>query len=195
MQQIIIIHGGDSFSSYEDYLEDLSNITIDYERLKPRRRWKDTIVESFPDADVLAPTMPNSSNAQFEEWKLWFEKIIPFFGDDVHLIGHSLGAMFLVKYLHAYPLERPVEQLILLAGGYDEEAEGYGQFRITSARDLKQSAASIHLMHSEDDPVVPYAALDKYAHDLPTAVIHRFTDKNHFLDETFPELLEILKQK
>ena len=193
--QILIIHGGDSFHTYDEYLANLKSTALDYNRLKPGKRWKDTIVETFPDADILAPTMPNSANAQFSEWELWFEKIIPFFGDNVHMIGHSLGAMFLAKYFHQHQLKQPVQQLILLAGGYNDNVAGYGSFALESAIGLEKSAEEIHIMHSEDDFIVPYSELAKYERDLPEAVIHRFTNKNHFLDAEFPELIEILKQK
>lgn len=195
MRQILIIHGGNSFLSYDKYLDNLKRTELDYERLLQKRRWKDSIIETFSDADVLTPTMPNSANAQFTEWSIWFEKILPLLGDDVTIIGHSLGAMFLAKYLHTHPLTRPVRQLILLAAGYNEASEEYGQFKLDSATGLEKSADKIHLMHSQDDHVVPYEALDKFAKDIPTASIHRFTDRNHFLDEYFPELLEILAQK
>ncbi len=151
MKQVLLIHGGDSFLSYDEYLADLKAATLDYERMKPTKRWKDTIIEELPDADILAPTMPNSSNAQYEEWKIWFEKILPFLGDDVRIIGHSLGAMFLAKYLHTNPLKKPVRQLILLAGGYDGDVNGYGSFAIESATGLEKSAEEIHLFHSKDD--------------------------------------------
>lgn len=195
VKQILIIHGGDSYATYDRYLTDLKAKEIDYERLKPGRRWKDTVVEAFPAADVLTPSMPNSANAQFEEWRILFEKIIPFLKDDTRLIGHSLGAMFLTKYLHQYPLRQPVRQLILLAGGYNDEAHEYGSFIINSATGLEKSADEIHLFHSEDDFVVPFSELAKLQADLPTAVIHSFTDRNHFLDAEFPELIELLQQK
>lgn len=195
MKQIFIIHGGDSFNSHEEYLEDLKSKELDYERLKPGKKWRDTVVEAFPDDDILTPTMPNSANAQFNEWKIWFEKMIPFFSDDVRLVGHSLGAMFLAKYLHENPLEKPVKQLILLAGGYDDDPEGYGSFKIDSAKGLEKSASEIHLFHSQDDPVVSFTELAKFEYDLPTARVYTFTDRNHFLDAEFPELIEILKQK
>ena len=194
-KQILIIHGGDSFRTYDEYLANLKNIVLDYDRLKPSKRWKDAIVTAFPGTDILAPTMPNSTNAQFDEWKIWFEKIIPFFGNDVRIIGHSLGAMFLAKYFHQHQLKQPVRQLILIAGGYNSDITGYGSFALESAIGLEKSAEEIHIIHSEDDFVVPYSELAKYEHDLPMATIHRFTDKNHFLDAEFPELIEILKQK
>lgn len=195
MKQIVIIHGGDSFDSYDDYIADLRSIEVDYDRLRPSKRWKDTVIESFLDADVLTPTMPNSSNAQYGEWKIWFEKIIPFFSDDVRLIGHSLGAMFLAKYLHKNPLKQPVRQLILLAGGYNGDIAGYGSFAVDSATGLEKSAHEIHLMHSSDDFVVPFTELAKYRSDLPDAIVHEFNDRNHFLDAEFPELIELLRQK
>ncbi len=195
MKQILIIHGGDSFLSYEAYLDDLKATALDYERIKPAKRWKDTVVEQFPRADVLIPNMPNSANAQFNEWQIWFEKILPFLQDDVHIIGHSLGAMFLAKYLHQHPLDNPVRQLILVAGGYNDDVHGYGSFAIDSATGLEKSAAEIHLFHSKDDFVVPYGELSKLKADLPTAVIHSFDNRNHFLDADFPELIDVLKQK
>lgn len=192
MKQIVIIHGGDSYDSYEEYIKELKATELDYERLKPSKRWKDAIVERFKDADILTPTMPNSANAQYSEWKIWFEKIISFLGDDVRLIGHSLGAMFLAKYLHESPLEKPARQLILLAGGYDGATSGYGSFKLQSATGLEKSADEIHLMHSRDDFVVPFEELAKFRADLPTATVHEFEDRNHFLDADFPELINLL---
>lgn len=192
MKQIVIIHGGDSFDSYDEYLADLKASELEYERLKPSKRWKDTIIDAFPGADILLPTMPNSANAQYHEWKIWFEKIIPFFENDVRLIGHSLGAMFLAKYLHESPLDRPVRQLMLLAGGYDDDITGYGSFAIDSAAGLGRSAEEIHLMHSRDDFVVPFSELAKFQADLPAALVHEFDDRNHFLDADFPELISLL---
>ena len=194
MKQILIIHGGDSFLTYEEYLDRLKNSPLDYERLKPGKDWKDTVAEQITDADVLLPEMPNSANAQFEEWKIIFEKILPFLQDDVRLIGHSLGAMFLSKYLHDQPLKNPAKQLILVAGGYDGDVEGYGSFAVKSAKSLEKSAEEIHLFHSRDDFVVPFTELAKFEEDLPTAKIHKFDDRNHFLDENFPELIEILRK-
>ena len=100
--------------------------------------------------------------------------------------------MFLAKYLHENPLEKPVRQLILLAGGYDDATSGYGSFKLQSATGLEKSADEIHLMHSRDDFVVPFEELAKFRADLPTATVHEFEDRNHFLDADFPELIKLL---
>lgn len=196
MKQVLIIHGGNSFSSYESYMADLRAKEIDYEQLRLERKWRDWIAEQMPDADVLLPTFPNGNNAVFEEWKIYFEKLIPFFGDDMQLVGHSLGAMFLAKYLNEKPLERPVKKIVLIAGGYnDGSAEDTGSFRVESATKVPQSASEVYLFHSQDDFVVPFAELAKFKKDLPKAITHVFANRGHFLDETFPELLDLLKQK
>lgn len=195
MKQILIIHGGESYSSYDVYLRHLKSVEIDYERLKPQQKWKPWIAEQLPDVDVLLPTFPNGSNAVYDEWQIYFKKIIPFLGDDTQLVGHSLGAMFLAKYLHTYTLPKKVRQLILIAGVYDDDFTGdNGSFMPMSATGLERSADKIHLFHSEDDPVVPYAELAKFQRDLPNAITHSFETRGHFLEPTFPELLEILKQ-
>jgi predicted alpha/beta hydrolase family esterase len=196
MKQILIIHGGHSFSSNEKYLENLRTMEIKYERLKLQKKWKSWIAEQMSDTDILLPTFPNGYNAQFDEWKIYFEKLLTFLDDDVQIVGHSLGAMFLAKYLNVNPLEKPVKKLILVAGGYDDDPYAdYGSFKVDSAKNLHKSAEQIHLFHSSDDPVVPYTELANFQGDLPNAITHSFTDRGHFNDATFPELLELLKQK
>lgn len=195
MKQILIIHGGSSFASYQDYIDYMQTTPLDYERLKHSQKWKPWIAEEMTGADVLLPTFPNGANAVFDEWQLYFEKILPFIEDDVQFVGHSLGAMFLGKYLQHYPLTKPVRRAILIAGRYTNDTSDAGSFELTDVSRLSESAEEVHLFHSEDDKVVPFADLAKFQADLPEAVSHTFTDRGHFNDATFPELLELLKQK
>ena len=195
MKQVVIIHGGDSFSSYDDYIENLKTSTVEYERLKPQQKWKPWIAQQMPEADVLLPTFPNSSNAVYDEWKIYFEKLLPLLGDDVQLVGHSLGAMFLAKYFQDNQLDNRVKKLILIAGAYDEEhTADNGSFNVGAAGNVPKSADEVHLFHSEDDPVVPFTELAKFKADMSGAIAHTFTDRAHFNDATFPELLELLKK-
>lgn len=196
MRQVLIIHGGTSFDSYENYLHDLKTSPINYDRLKKKLRWNSWLADELPAADVLLPSFPNSDNAVYDEWKIYFEKIIPLLTGDVSLVGHSLGAMFLAKYLHESPLPRKVRQLVLIAPAYDDDSlEDLGSFAIESASGLDASTETIHLFHSKDDPVVPFGELAKFRTDLPNARAHVFADRGHFLDPEFPELLEILQTK
>lgn len=191
--QICIIHGGETFDSDDDYLENLQNKQIVYERLLYSPAWKNWLAEQLADYDVLTPSMPNRQNAKYEEWALYFSKIVPFLRPDATLIGHSLGGIFLAKYFSQHPPEKPYARLILLAAPHsDESLESLGNFRIEDARSLANAANEIHLLHSEDDPVVPVTEADRYASDLPAAKVHKFTDRHHFIGPDFPELARII---
>jgi predicted alpha/beta hydrolase family esterase len=196
MQQILFIHGGNSYTSHDNYLNDLKSLELDYERLKYSKSWKDWIAEQLPDADVLTPTFPNGFNAQYDEWVLYFEKILPFLKNNYSLVGHSLGGMFLAKYLHSHVLPVKARKIILVAPRYgDTTHDGSGSFAVKSAVGVERSAQEVHLFHSKDDLVVGYDSLALFSNDLPYADIHSFDDRGHFNDSTFPELLEVLKQK
>lgn len=195
MRQIVLIHGGNSFDSYERYLDNLRSSSLDYERLIKSPHWTDWLSDELPEADVLSPSFPNKQNASFDEWSIYFEKLLPHLIGEVSLVGHSLGGMFLVKYLNDKPLMSKVRQICLLAPAYnDNSLEDLGSFGIESAKNLPASSDDIHLFHSQDDPVVPFTELAKFQADLPGATVHKFTDKSHFFDATFPELLEVLKK-
>ncbi len=194
MRQVWVLHGGNTYDSYEAFLADLRSSSVDYERLKYGTDWKPWLVGQLPGTDVLLPGMPNKQNAQYEAWKIVFEKFIEHFSDDVQLVGHSLGAMFLAKYLQENPLEVPVKRLVLISGAYDsDENEDLGSFGITSATRLPESASEIWLIHSEDDPIVPFTELAKFQADLPEAHTMTFTDRLHLWQETFPELATLLR--
>lgn len=195
MKQVVIIHGGSSFDSYESYLSALKTSELNYERLKKADSWQNWLASALPQADILQPNLPNKQNAQYHEWEIYFEKLLKLLDDDVSLVGYSLGAMFLAKYLHKKPLQNPVKQLVLIAGIYNDDSnEELGSFAVESAEGLEKSAKQVHLLHSQDDPVSPFSELAKFQADIPTATSHVFSDRNHFFQETLPELVEILNQ-
>ena len=195
MKQIVIVHGGSSFNNYENYLNNLKNSQLHYERLLWVQKWRDWLAQEIVVADVLLPDFPNKQNADYTEWKIYFEKLPSLLRNDIQLVGYSLGAMFLAKYLHESPLSKPVRRLVLVSPCYDDESvEDLGSFQVTSATGLETSAKEIHLFHSKDDPVVPFTELAKFQRDLPTATVHIFEDRNHFFQPTFPELKELLEK-
>ncbi len=68
--------------------------------------------------------MPNKTNAQFEEWKIWFEKFIPFLNDGVILVGHSLGGVFLAKYLSENKFPKKIGGVFLVSAVYEKNQKG-----------------------------------------------------------------------
>src|SRR4051812_18846652 len=98
-QQILVIHGGDTFETYEEYIRDLKKSKLDLNQIR-KVGWKQNLAKKLgKNFDVLSPKMPNALNARYKEWEIWFEKIIPLLDKNIVLVGHSLGGIFLVKYL------------------------------------------------------------------------------------------------
>ena len=140
--------------------------------------------------------MPNYANARYLEWKIWFEKLIPFLEDEVTLVGHSLGGIFLVKYLSENSFPKRVRAIFLVASPYDTEGTDDSLVDFTLLRapgNLTEQSGKIFLYHSEDDPIVPFSNLRKYEKELPSAKVRILKDRGHFLQEEFPELVEDIK--
>jgi predicted alpha/beta hydrolase family esterase len=189
-QQVWVIHGGDTFDTYEEYLTNLKNITPTLDDLK-HQDWKSKLGETLGEQyEVLAPRMPNGYNAKFVEWKIWFDKFVPFMQDHAILIGHSLGGIFLAKYLAEEAFPQPIRATFLIAAPYNATAnESLADFNLpTSLDQFAQQSPRIFLYHSQDDPVVPFSDFKQYQTALPAAQARPFTDRQHFNQAEFPEL-------
>jgi hypothetical protein len=139
--------------------------------------------------------MPNSQNAKYEEWKIWFERYSEFLHDGIILIGHSLGGYFLAKYLTENTMPVSVRALFLIAAPFkpdDFGGEDGGDFVFDTSKlgKLTERAEKIFIYHSKDDPIVPYAHAQMYKHVLYGAKLVFFEDRGHFLEEEFQELLQ-----
>jgi hypothetical protein len=194
-KQIILVHGGDSFKSYNEYIEFLKTKPVEIKNFRPRIGWKNSIQDDLGvNFDVLQPEMPNRSNAKFNEWKIWFERMFTFLDNGVILVGHSLGGMFLAKYLAENNFPKRIAALHLVAPPHNR-TEDVDSFLLPESLDniLKQTK-NIFLYFSQDDELVQFSELDKYKKQLPSARMITFTDRGHFRQEHFPELIEQIKK-
>jgi len=194
-QQIVIIHGGDTFETYEEYWKYLESCELTLERINAKN-WKDSLQVQLPDHEVIYPKMPNAKNARYPEWKLWFEKLIPLLHDGVIMVGHSLGGIFLAKYLSENNFPLNIKALYLVAACYDDEDcdESLADFALVNhLENLAKQVSKIYLYQSRDDLVVPFVDVEKYKRDLPDAEVVAFEDRGHFNQEDFPELVESIK--
>lgn len=193
-KQVVVIHGGDTFETYEEYLEFLNTFELDVQRYKTDRDdWKKPLrMELGEEYEVILPQMPNKWNARYEEWKIWMDKLVPFLNDDVILVGHSMGGAFLVKYLSLNPFPKKIKAVFLVAAVFDGDFErSLASFTLPNT--LKLQTENIFLYHSRDDHVVPFSALEKFQRELPNAHVRIFEDRKHINQEKFPELVEDIR--
>jgi serine hydrolase len=195
-RQVVIIGGGSTYDSYEDYLKNLKEVELDIDRLM-QRGWKDSFAQKLgKEFVVMQPKMPNPNNAHYTEWVMWFRKIIPFIKPGVVFVGHSLGGIFLAKYLATHTFPRRIKATILIAAPFHDTSmdESLGDFLLPKS--LKKFAAQggqIFLYQSDDDRIVPAEHAAHYQQALPNAVMRMFQRKGHFNQETFPELIREIR--
>ncbi len=199
-QQIFFIHGAESFSHYEAFLDNLRIKPIyDLPSAEPSQRWTHTLRSDLgTDYEVFMPSMPNKQNARYLEWKIWFERHFEYLRDGCVLIGWSQGGYFLAKYLTEERLPFTVKALVLMAAPFapdDFGGEDGGDFAFDTSRvgKIEEKVERVYILHSTDDPVVPVAHAERYQKALPSATILLHNDKNHFLVPEFPELIEMLR--
>jgi len=194
-EQVIVIHGGDTFKTYGAYMRFLKRFQIDFEDyMNGRKSWKSRLAEDLGEEyQVIAPSMPCKYNAKYPEWQIWFEKFIPHLAGEVILVGHSLGGTFLVKYLSENKFLKKIKGVFLVAPPYDDSSD-YSLDTFKLPKKLKLQTENTMIYHSDDDNVVPVSDLSKYGKAIPNVTIKQFTDRGHFNTEEFPELVEDIKK-
>ena len=196
-QQIVIIHGGTTFDSQGDYLSYLKNKEIDLEKLRPQLDWRYSLQNELGENfEVLLPQMPDKTNAHYNEWKIWFERILPLLDKEIILVGHSLGGIFLAKYLSENNFPKKIKATILVAAPFDDKDSGksLADFKLSFPLDrFVKQGGKIYLIQSKGDPEVLFGNLEKYKKALPNAETIVFEDRGHFSQESFPEIIELIK--
>ncbi len=195
-KQVVVIHGGDTFSTYKKYISFLRNYKLDIKRLR-QKGWKGGLGEKLGRGfEVIAPKMPNAGNARYLEWRIWFKKFLPHTKNGAVLVGHSLGGIFLAKYLSENKFPKKIKGVFLVAAPFDEKdcREPLGTFRLRkSLKRLEKQGGDIFLYYSKDDRVVPFADVGKYIKALPHARTRVFKNRGHFSQEKFPEIVKDIK--
>lgn len=195
-KQVLVIHGGNVFPTYKKYLADLKAKKLRLDKLRGKR-WKEELEAKLGRGyEVIMPKMPCADNARYVEWKIWLEKILPHLHKEIILVGHSLGGIFLAKYLSEKKLRKKVRGVFLVAAPFASHRSKVSLYDFNLKNDLKllrRQAGKIFLYQSRDDDTVPFADLGKYLKLLPSATERVFKDRGHFTISTFPEIVRDIK--
>jgi predicted alpha/beta hydrolase family esterase len=144
---------------------------------------------------MRVPEMPDPENPHYADWKVRLKKELASPGDDLILVGHSLGASVLLKYLSEETIRQRIEGLFLVGAVYwgkeDWNVKEYVLKRNFSSK--LPPIDRIFLYHSRDDEVVPVTHLRYFAEQLPKATIREFDHRGHLFGRGLPELVEDIK--
>ncbi len=198
-QKIVFIHGGETFNSQEKYFEWLKNKSFDFERMKDKKnRWHRKVGKKIGESfEYINPEMPNKVNAKYNEWKIWFEKVLDYSDyENVIFIGYSLGGTFLLKYF-SENLEKikKIRKMFLVAPAVIKEEKDYDldTFALDYEKVKLSDSDKIFLYQSKDDMMVLFKNFEVLSELLPKSRKQIFEDKGHFSVEEFDELVEDVK--
>ena len=147
--------------------------------------------------DVHYPKMPEEDSATYADWKALIERALATLDNHVVLVGHSVGASVLLKYLSEDQLDKPIIALFLLATPYWGADEVWTWDEARLPEDVAAKLASIpqiSLYHSRDDEVVPFAHLVLYTAKFPQATIREFDGRGHQFGNDLTDVAEDIRR-
>ena len=190
-QQLLHIHGGETFHDHADYIQYLHNRTVS---LEPYRKWQQDYEQLIDAYDIIRPQMPCKEHAQYTEWKIRFEHYIPLLKDNCVLVGNSLGGTFLAKYLSENIFPHVIAAAFLLVTPFDDdmsEDDLAGGFELGDDLSLlEKNCPNLIMYFMDNDTVIPVSHAKKFAQAVPHADIHVLSGKEgHCIGSEFSELI------
>jgi uncharacterized protein len=112
------------------------------------------------------------------------EKQLALIADDIILVGHSLGASMILKYLSENKIENKIDGIFLIATPFWRGDEDWKQgfiLREDFAHHLPEDVP-VFLYHCKDDEEVPFGHLGIYSKHIPHAIIRELPSGGHQLN-------------
>jgi len=205
-QQFILINGWEPKENFESYHAMLNN--LEYNPYEEKfLSWNKTLWdELWEEWEYFRAPLHDTDFADYEAWKIMFEKMIPYFNPEICLWAGSLGWAFILKYLGENDgiLDNKtwkkirIKKLFLIAAAIEDTPD---EVLWSFSFDLEETytrvsrwCEKIYIYHSHDDTIVPFEQWLKLNSFFPEATFREFYDKWHFHKESeLPEILEDIK--
>ena len=167
----------------------------------PTKKWYPWFAAEVPKFGVefIAPILPNSEDPIMAEWLAEIDKTQP--DSETILVGHSRGGVAVLHWLENQAPEVKVKKVILIAtnsGKLTERAipeESNSGFFTETGYDfakIKTHCDQFVVLHSTDDPTVPFAQGEYNAQKL-AAKFYKFSNRLH-LGSAVPSIPELLAE-
>jgi predicted alpha/beta hydrolase family esterase len=130
--------------------------------------------------EVHFPRMPDEADPSLKAWQRTISAELSRLHGTVVLVGHSVGAAILLKYLSQEEVKQPIAGLFLLAAPALDEQWNFDDLKLP--RDIAEKLASIpriFFYHARDDAVVPFAHLALQEARFPQATVRAVDGGGH----------------
>src|SRR5579872_3255225 len=147
---------------------------------------------------VTVPHMPEPNSPKLDKWVKTVKKEVKRPDKNVFLIGHSIGAVTILRYLESLREGQKVGDVILVAGFTDDMGyEVFSNFFTKPLRfdEIKKKARHFTIIVSDDDPYVDM----KYGHDLSKKLNGKLIIKKRMKHMSkgckyLPDIAEVIRQ-
>lgn len=182
MKQTILIHGAPDKSEFYNTETPSPSNELWFPWLQKQCALRDELCQ------VLE--FPKPYDPIYSEWVSVFESLN--ISSNSVLIGHSCGGGFLLRYLSEHP-DFKVQKVILVAPWIDPNNELTDSFFKFVIDESLGDRTDLHLFISSDDDQEMQTTVKVVREKISNITMHEFSDKGHFCEKEFPELLDILK--
>jgi uncharacterized protein len=133
---------------------------------------------------VHYPEMPSDDSLPDFGWLQQIGDEITAIKGEVILVGHSLGASMLLKYLSEKDVKKKISGIFLIATPFWSGDENWvqGLKLKEDFQDKMPRNVPVFLYHCRDDQEVPFQHLAIYSRKLPNSVVHEIDSGGHQLD-------------
>lgn len=153
--------------------------------------------ELGPEYQVIAPEMPDPENPKYMEWRKVLKEELAALEDGSVLVGHSIGGSALLKFLSEEELGKSFSKVITISApfwGLDEDWQ-LDEFELAEDFASRNSLLpDVVLFHSIGDEIVPFAHLQKYMEELPSATIKQLSGYDHIFQEGLTDAADEIRK-
>lgn len=143
---------------------------------------------------VIAKNMPDPDLARKEYWLPFIEEQTGGAQQTI-LIGHSSGAVAILRYMESHKIEGAVIVGVCYTDLGDEKEKISGYYEDPWRWEkIKQNAKWIIQFASADDPYIPTEEA-RYVRDRLNTEYYEYADRGHFMENEFSEFVEAIKRK
>ena len=130
---------------------------------------------------IFYPELNSDDSAPDFGWLEQIEKEIAKIKSDVFLVGHSLGASMLLKFLTENPVPKNIQGVFLLATPFWSGTEDWKQGLKLNEKfeENLPTDIPIFLYHAKDDEEVPFSHFNRYKKKIPKAIFRESKTGGH----------------
>ena len=144
---------------------------------RPNGGWRPWLMGELAKHDIYACalSLPSPESPMCAAWVAEIARHVERnAGDEIYLVGHSLGVPAILRYAMTLPASRRLAGAVLVAGPCEPVGEPKIEGFLNDPFDfaaVKARFGRIVVVHGDDDPVVPLAQAEKLAGALGAKLV------------------------